>query len=763
MTTTNTRFQIRQLSLDNNELMLNETLFHNANGYIGVRSNFEEGYPEHYLSIRGQYINGFYDIVEMKQAEKLYGMPEEKQTMLNVADTQGIKLFVDGEQFNMFEGEVMDSSRTLDMGKGWTKREVLWKSPKGHEVKIAIKRMASFAMLPLFTIEYEVQSVNFNGELRLVSTHIGNVRNYFNPNDPRVAAESFQYIYPDNAEFVGDVSVITANTAKSGLQVASAVCHSCSAAGQERCYVEDSTATYEWTADIAASEKVVLVKYAVLVDSIRSVDCREEALRLIGEASSAGLTMLYAEQESYLSAYWDNCTVNVYGDDEISQAVYFNLYQLIQSVGKDAYSNIAAKGLSGEGYEGHYFWDTEMYMMPFFSLTNPELARNLIHFRYTLLPYAKEHAGLMGHTSGALYPWRTIMGKECSGYYPSGSAQYHINGDIAYAVITYYMLTKDTDLMFACGAEMLFEMARLWLDVGHESNGKFLIHHVTGPDEYTCLVNNNYYTNALAQYHLQWAVKFYHLLGELDAQALAAISGKIGLTDDEVAAFQRAADLMYLPYDQQLDINPQDDSFLSKKVWDLAGTPKENFPLLLHYHPLHLYRHQVCKQPDTVLAHFILEDIQPLSTIRNSYTYYEKITTHDSSLSTCIFSIMASKLGYSDKAFDYFGESSKLDLFNTHKNTKDGIHAANLGGTYMAIVYGFGGLRIKETGISIAPALPKQWEGYDFKIRYEDSLIQISVKGGICEVQLLRGGTGKDIVIYGEKHLLQDRLQVALR
>lgn len=758
----NIRYQIRQFSLDNDELMLNETLFHNANGYIGVRSNFEEGYPDGYLSIRGQYINGFYDIAEMKQAEKLYGMAEEKQTMLNVADTQGIKLFVDGEAFSMFDGEVLQSSRTLDMGKGWTMREVLWRSPKNHEIRITIKRMASFHILPLFTIEYEVESVNFNGELRLVSTHIGNVQNYFNPNDPRVAAEAFRHIIPASAEFAGDTSLLVSNTSKSRLHVASAVRHECSKAGQEQRFIEDSTAVFEWKADISAGEKVSLVKYAILSDSIRNADCRGEALRLMERVSPMSLTSLYEEQEKYLTEYWENCTVNIYGDDELSQAVYFNLYQLIQSAGKDAYSNIAAKGLSGEGYEGHYFWDTEMYMMPFFSLTNPEISKSLIRFRYNILDQARENAKVMGHSRGALYPWRTIMGKECSGYFPAGSAQYHINGDIAYAVITYYLLTKDTKLMLECGAEMLFETARLWLDTGHESKGKFHIHDVTGPDEYTCLVNNNYYTNVLAQYHLRWAVTFYHMLKELDSKAFSKLTDKIGLTEAEIASFQQAADRMYLPYDEELDINPQDDSFLSKKIWDIASTPKDKFPLLLHYHPLHLYRHQVCKQPDTVLAHFILEDAQKLSTIRHSFDYYEKVTTHDSSLSTCIFSIMASKLGLHDKAYEYFGESSKLDLFNTHKNTKDGIHAANLGGTYMAIVYGFGGLRVKEQGLFIAPALPDAWVGYDFKIRLEDSLIQIKVKRGAVEALLLKG-TEKEIYIYGEKRLVKDQLQVELK
>lgn len=351
------------------------------------------------------------------------------------------------------------------------------------------------------------------------------------------------------------------------------------------------------------------------------------------------------------------------------------------------------------------------------------------------------------------------MGKECSGYFPSGSAQYHINGDIAYSIVNYYLVTNDIDFIADCGAEIIFETARLWLDTGSWYDGRFHINCVTGPDEYTCLVNNNYYTNAIARHNLKWAVHFYSLLSENGK--LAKIADKIGLTREEIHSFQSAAECMYLPYDEKLDINPQDDSFLKKKKWEIKETPPEYFPLLLHYHPLYLYRYQVCKQADTVLAHFILEDGQSLSTMRNSFLYYEDITTHDSSLSSCIFCIMASRLGMPEKAYEYFGDSSKMDLMNTHNNTKDGIHTANMGGAYMAIVYGFGGLRIKEDGLHLAPALPRQWAGYGFKLQKEDSLIQVEVRDNHVEITLLRGKE-KTLYLYGRKYILDSNLSLPL-
>jgi alpha,alpha-trehalose phosphorylase len=754
-------YEIDNLSLDNNDLILNETVFHNANGYIGIRSNFEEGYPDGFDTIRGSYINGFYDIAEMRQAERLYGLVEDKQTMLNVADTQTIQLFVDGERFHLFEGDIIHSRRWLDMERGTTGRNIVWRSNKGKEIEINIIRMTSFYQLSLFTIEYKVKALNFSGRLEFRSYHYGEVENYSNENDPRVAKESGRYLIPAHASIENGISYLTSDTSRSGLTVCTGVAHRLSKAGLITTLKVQSkhSAETQIETQIEQNESVTLTKYTIFSDSVRQKDCYDNARAEMEKALSVPLEFFYKTQKNYLKEFWSNCLLEIKGDDDLTEAVNYNMYQLIQSVGKDEYCNITAKGLSGEGYEGHYFWDTEMYIEPFFNLTEPVITKNLIGFRYKTLEQAKVNAKILGHTKGALYPWRTIMGTECSGYFPSGSAGYHINGDIAYSIISYYLVTKDLDFIADKGAEIIFETARLWIDVGNYCDGSFRINEVTGPDEYTCMVNNNYYTNVSAQYNLKWASKFYHMLG-VEGKNQAA--ERIGITEQEIIEFEQAAKAMYLPYDEKLKINPQDDSFLEKKVWDIAATPKDQFPLLLHYHPLYLYRHQVCKQADTVLAHFIFEDAQTKETIRNSFSYYEKCTTHDSSLSTCIFSIMASKLGLEDKAYDYFGDSAKLDLFNTHKNTKDGIHTANMGGNFMAIVYGFGGLRIKESGIYFAPAVPKQWEGYQFQINYEDSQIKVEVSPKESIFTLVKG-TVKTIHVYDDCYQLQDTLTVLLK
>lgn len=759
-------YKIEPISLINDDLLLQETIFHNANGYIGVRSCFEEGYKAGYNSIRGTYINGFYDIARMKQPEKLYGLIEEKQTIINVVDTQAIQLKLGDETFSMFEGTVLESSRWLDMENGYTARRVLWRSPAGKEVEIEIRRMTSFTRLSLFTIDYRVKSVNYEGEITFLSSHIADVANYFNPNDPRVASETFRHLNPGRAGIVEGASYILTNTSNSGLAVCTGVKNILYGECETEHKIDEYHAVCSLRRKVKLNETVRLIKYTVVKDSIRCRDCRSEAIREMKKSVSVTMEKLYEEQSSYLKTYWKKSLLEIKGDHDLNLAVRYNLYQLVQSVGKDKHGTIAAKGLSGEGYEGHYFWDTEMYIQPFFTLTNPEIAKNLLEYRYHTLNEARENARILGHKQGALYPWRTIMGKECSGYFPSGSAQYHINGDIAHAVAAYYLVTKDFDFIIDKGFEIVLETARLWMDTGHFCNGLFHIYEVTGPDEYTCMVNNNYYTNACAQHNLRWTVKFYRMMEETRknspdcAEKIVALYHKTQLTTCEIEAFEEAEKKMYLPYDKNLKINPQDDSFLNKKIWDIQNTPADKFPLLLHYHPLYLYRHQVCKQADTVLAHFVFEDVQDMETIRNSFLYYEKITTHDSSLSTCIFSIVASRLGMEEKAYAYFGDSAKLDLFNTHHNTKDGIHTANMGGTYMAIVYGFAGLRIREEGLHFAPTLPKQWEGYRFRISYAGCEIQICVLEEHSQFVLL-SGEPLMVHVYDKEHTLTDQITVS--
>jgi alpha,alpha-trehalose phosphorylase len=346
----------------------------------------------------------------------------------------------------------------------------------------------------------------------------------------------------------------------------------------------------------------------------------------------------------------------------------------------------------------------------------------------------------MSHATGALYPWRTIAGEECSAYFPAGTAQYHINADIAYSIKLYMEATGDQEYLVKHGAEIVMETARIWMGLGsYDREGRFCINQVTGPDEYTALVNNNYYTNAMARMHLDFAASIAEQLQADAPEEFARIAKLAALEANEPAAWRRAASLMNLPYDEALQIHAQDDSFLSKKVWDFANTPKENYPLLLNYHPMVIYRHQVCKQADVVLALLLLSDQFTLEDKRRDFDYYEAVTTHDSSLSSCIFSIIAAEVGYQDKAYDYFMETARLDLDDTHGNTHYGVHTAAMAGTWMGVAYGFAGMRVVGGELSFAPKVPKQWQHYTFKIHFKGALLEVHVEPGRADYRLLQG------------------------
>ena len=730
---------IRKENYDPKELNVHETLFGNANGYIGIRGTLEEGVPSQYPTMRGQYVSGVYEIIPMKQAESLCNLVEKKQTMVNAGDTQTIRLIVGNEEFLPWEGSVSESERILDMKEGYTERKLLWKSASGKETRIRIRRMAHFLIPELFTIEYEAEPLNYSGELVFDSFHIPEMANYSDPDDPRLADESPCYLKTVEMGFKGQTAFSVTKTKESGVSVAIASGHMVSKkTGGDLLREDHGQLITRIRISVQKGEKVRLLKYTAFSDSIRENDPKERALDVIRKAVSRDIRSLYEEQKEYLGSFFQNAGMEIEGDGKLSDAVSFNMYQLLSSAPRDAYASVAAKGLSGEGYEGHYFWDTEMYVVPFFLLTDPALAKNILSFRYKTLPKARENAKLLGHRMGALYPWRTITGVECSGYFPSGTAAYHINGAVAYAVIQYYLTTGDKDYLLKEGLEILLETARLRLDTGsYDRAGRFQIHTVTGPDEYTCMVDNNYYTNACAKYNLSFAAKLF--LAYREEPEVRELSGRIALQEDEIGAMMDAAEQMLLPYDEEYGINPQDDSFLNKPLWDLAATPKDHFPLLLHYHPLHLYRFQVCKQADTVLAHFLFPELETKETREKSFRYYEKITTHDSSLSTCVFSMTASSLGLRKEALSYFGDSAKLDLYNLHGNTKDGVHTANMGGCYMAIVYGFAGVRISEKGLSVDPFLPEGITRYAFPFRYQGRTLSLSVTEKKVRVSLQNG------------------------
>lgn len=736
-----------KVSLQNN--LFNETIFSLANGYIGMRGSFEEGLSGNSeRSNNGIYLNGFFELVPIPHAERGFGYAENTQTLLNVTNSRLIELYLEEERFSLNRGTIISYERSLDMKKGCLSRDITWRSPGGREAKISSIRLTSYKNRHLAAFEYRVESLNFTGKIKIRSALVGAVDNHTHDEvDPRISASLGELGLSVSEIITSDEqAVIVQDTVRSRLKMVCAMANNLCCVETPHYHTEQSadTVSVNYLVDVRPNQAVTLNKY---VAYYTSRDYSEDELASLATdaalaAKDNGFQSLAAEQQDILSAYWQSVGVELKGDPEVEQGLRFNLFHLYQAAGGDAKTGIPPKGLTSEGYDGHYFWDTEIYMFPFYAAVLPQEARKLLEYRYSILDYARRRAGELSHPRGALYPWRTIAGEEGSSYYPAGTAQYHINAAIAYAICKYIEMTGDYDFILNMGAEMIFETARLWENLGSyipRRGNRFCFHEVTGPDEYTALVSNNCYTNLMAAWHLDFAAKTAEKLKAEYPLPYQKLVDKIGLAEEEVLAWQRAADNMYIPYDDALNIHPQDDGFLDKEIWDFAATPPEKYPLLLHYHPLVIYRYQVCKQPDIILAHLLLGDQFSIEQKQRDYNYYEQITTHDSSLSPSIFGVISSEISYKEDSYRFFSIATRLDLDNLLKDTHFGVHVANMAGSWMCLTYGFGGMRTYGGRLSFKPVLPDQLSQYSFNICFSGARLKISVNAERVVYSLLEG------------------------
>ena len=741
----------------------NETIFFTGNGYLGFRGNFEEGLKgAEGKGLEGTYINGFYETETIKYGEIAYGFPERGQTMLNVTNSKVIRLFLEDEEFSMQEGGLEEYGRVLSFKRGIQARSLVWCSPKGRKVKIHIERLVSFRNKHQAAICYQVTPLNFSGKLRIESLLDGDVTNITAGSDPRVGSGLQGRVLSGEDRMAEEgFGLIRQKTKNSKLSVACAMlnCLETSNPYTVKAYTGGAAVKNEFTVEAEAGIPIALNKFISYVTSLDwgEEELQQKAREQVWEARTIGFEGMKRKQEDFLRGFWETADVEIRGDEALQQGIRFNMFHLLQSVGRDGKTNIAAKGLSGEGYEGHYFWDTETYILPFFLYSNPQISRKLLEYRYGKLEQARERARQMSHEKGALFPWRTINGEECSAYYPAGTAQYHIDADIAYAVKRYMEATGDLEFMVEYGAELLFETARLWAGLGafiSRKENRFCINSVTGPDEYSAVVNNNCYTNLMAKVNLEYAWETAKWMLEQYTGEYEALTVRIGLEDWEPEAWKKAADSMYIPYDDNLGVYLQDDSFLDRAPWDFENTPADKYPLLLHFHPLVIYRHQVCKQADLILALFLLGNLFTPEEKKRNFDFYERFCTHDSSLSAAIFSIMACETGDLEKAYRYFIGTARMDLDDSHGNTRDGIHAANMAGTWMCVVNGFAGMRAYEDGLYFNPVLPDRWEEYSFKTAFQGRQIKVTVDKRGTAYELLRGDE-LEITSNGRKLLLK--------
>ena len=738
-------WRIRETRYDPAENQRDESLFALGNGFIGIRGTLEEGAPSGAPSVPGSYLNGFHEREPIAYPEAAYGYAHWRQTLLNVTSATGFEVRIDGERIAMKGARVDDYERTLDLRAGTLRRGFVWKGVDGTRTRVSFLRAVSLAHRARVAQRVEIEPLDREVEISVAHVLDGRVENQVETGDPRVgAALEGQVLHPvDHRSDARGRLALRQRTPGSGMELVCASDHEVVGADAEPSATsEPLRAEARVTTRVAPGAPLRFDARIVYLDARDHAPDRLDAAadgELDAYARDGGVDALLDAQRAWLDAFWEDAEVEIEGDPAVEQSVRFSLFHLVQGAGRDGRTNIPSKALTGEGYEGHTFWDTEVYMLPVFLHTRPDIARALLRYRIHLLDAARARARELRH-DGALFPWRTIDGPEASAYFPAGTAQYHIDADIVHAFERYLAATGDREILWEGGAAVAVECARFFLGAGaYGRDGGFHLHTVTGPDEYTALIDDNHFTNKMMQATLRFAARTVEELSEEDADRFARLRDELDLGGDEAHAWSRAADAVHLPVDDDLAVTPQDATFLTKPEWPWDEVPAERYPLLLHYHPLDIYRHQVLKQADVLLAHYLAPDGVSRAQLRRDEAYYAPRTTHDSSLSPCVHAIVAADLGRMDDALDHFRRTARMDLDDLNGNVKDGVHAAAMGGTWLAMAEGFGGFRVRGGEPCFHPRLPEGWTRLRFRLAWQDRVIEVDADREATRYRLVRG------------------------
>ena len=734
---------LRETKLDMDLLAQTESVFALANGHVGWRGNLDEGEPR---GLPGSYLNGVYEVKPLPYAEAAYGLPETGQEIINVTNGKLIRLFVDDESFDIRYGELQSHERVLDFRTGVLTRTAEWQSPARKRVRVTSRRMVSFTQRAIGAICYEVEPLGESARIAVLSELLANEQLPSPSNDPRVSAALANPLQHEWQNARDTAAVMVHVTKQSKLRIGAAMDHTFEGPTDVRVDargVEDTSLITAATV-LQPGQKLRVIKFVSYGwSATRSLNgVRDQVWAALTAARQTGWDGLLAEQRKYLDDFWERADVEVDGDAEVQQAVRFALFQVLQAGARAENRAIPAKGLTGTGYDGHAFWDTEMYVLPMLTLTTPDAAANALRWRHSTIPAAVERATQLGLKGGA-FPWRTITGAECSGYWPAGTAAFHVNADVAAAVVRYEDAADDEEFSKGPGLELLTQTARLWRSLGHhDAQGRFHIDGVTGPDEYSAIADNNIYTNLMAGYNLRRAADA--------AKRYPDRARELGVDAEESASWRDAAEQMFIPFDETLGVHPQAEDFTKHQIWDFAHTGPDQYPLFLHFPYFDLYRKQVVKQADLVLAmHMRGEAFTPEQKLKN-FDYYEALTVRDSSLSACTQAVIAAEVGHLDLAYDYLGEAALMDLRDLEHNTRDGVHIASLAGTWIVLVSGFGGLRHEDGTVSFAPRLPDSLARIAFCLVIRGRRLRVEITHSTATYSLT-DGEPFEILHYGEK------------
>ena len=723
---------VTERELDLKLLPVVESVFALSNGHIGLRANLDEGEPS---GIPGSYLNGYFETRPLPYAEGGYGYPEAGQTLINVTNGKLIRLLVDDEPFDVRYGRLIRHERTLDLRDGVLRRSVEWVSPAGQGVLVQSTRLVSFVQRAVVAILYEVEPVGADARLVVQSQLVANEPEPESVDDPRAAAALRSALVSERHAHSELSAVLVHRTRSSGLRMAAAMDHVVEGPGRTTTTSESEPdlARVTFSTEVEPGQRLRIVKFlAYGWSGQRSLPAvRDQVEAAVAAAKRTGWDGLRQGQRAFLDDVWARADVELEGDLPLQQAVRFALFHVIQAGAGAEQRARPAKGLTGRGYDGHTFWDTEMYTLPVLTYVMPDAARDALCWRHATIDLALARARELS-LEGAAFPWRTIRGQECSGYWPAGTAAFHVNAGVADAVRRYLGATADSDFEQGPGLELLVATARLWRSLGHhDQQGGFRIDGVTGPDEYSALVDNNVYTNLMAARNMRVAA------------ALAARhprrAAELGVDEAEIARWRGAAETIVRPFDHEQRITPQAEAFTRLRAWDFASMRPDDYPLLMKFPYYLLYSSQVVKQADLVLALFVCGECFDPEQRARDFKYYERITVRDSSLSASIQAIVAAEVGHLALAYDYFAETALIDLRNLAFNTRDGLHMASLAGAWLVAVSGFGGMRDHGDTLSFAPRLPPALTRLSFGLVYRGRRLRVELRPGTVRYELIDG------------------------
>ncbi len=736
---------------------ISESVFSIGNGRMGQRANFEETYTGD--SLQGSYVAGIYYPDKTRVGWWKNGYPEYFAKVLNATFWIGIDVEIDGETLDLARCKVEDFRRVLNMKEGYLERSFIATLESGKRVKVAAKRFCSIVDDEVAVIRYSITPLDFSAKYIITPYLDADVINEDSNYDEKFWEEI-------DAKVKRRQAYITVETKKTAFQVCTGMKFSILQGGEEvdfNSFRHHREKYVSCGVDLTAreGEETVIYKYVGVLSSLNHAkdDLLKNCQKVVADAYSKGFDQMLVEQAQAWNHKWEEADIKIEGDVAAQQGIRFNIFQLYQTyTGEDERLNIGPKGFTGEKYGGSTYWDTEAYCLPFYLGTaDSKVGRQLLVYRYKQLQKAIENAEKLGFTDGAaLYPMVTMNGEECHNEWEITFEEIHRNGAIAFAIYDYIRYTGDQDYLAECGLEVLIAIARFWAQRVHysERNKKYMMHGVTGPNEYENNVNNNWYTNYIAIWCLRYAMESIFYVKEKAPERYKEIEEKIKFYEyTETNLWKEIAGNMYFPEDKKLGIYVQHDGFLDKELLTVDDLRPEDRPLNQKWSWDRILRSIFIKQADVLQGLYLFEEHFDDATLRRNFEFYEPRTVHESSLSPCVHGILAAKLGMEEKAYEMYLRTARLDLDDYNNDTEDGCHITSMAGTWMAFVKGFGGMRVNDGMVSFRPFIPKKWKAYSFKIRFRGHILEVVVKTGKTQVTNHTGAT-MTIEVYGEKYTI---------